>query len=303
LIGFIDDQKEARDSAPTDASLPVLGPIEESIEIIRRNGVEEVIVATTALHRDQLLPLFEHLALIKGVQVRLSSGLYEIMTTGVQVHPLGSVPLMSLNSLRLDPIETLMKTVLDYGVILGLAIFWLPIFGVLSLAVKFDSPGPAIYRRRVLGVGGKQFDAFKFRTMVTNGDEILAQYPELQAELEISHKLRDDPRVTRVGKWLRKTSLDELPQLLNVLLGQMSLVGPRMIHPSEAKEFGKHSLNLLTVKPGLTGLWQVSGRSDLSYDDRIRLDMHYIRNYSIWLDLQILFFQTIPAVIGRRGAY
>ncbi|MCB0087645.1 MAG: sugar transferase, partial [Caldilineaceae bacterium] len=114
---------------------------------------------------------------------------------------------------------------------------------------------------------------------------------------------RDDPRITRTGKWLRMTSLDELPQLLNVLVGQMSLVGPRMISPEEAKEYGIMSSNLLTVKPGLTGLWQVSGRSNLSYDERVKLDMHYIRNYSIWLDLQILCIQTLPAVLKGRGAY
>ena len=139
--------------------------------------------------------------------------------------------------------------------------------------------------------------------MAVNGDEILAQCPNLKAELEANHKLKDDPRITRAGKWLRRTSLDELPQLINVLLGQMSLVGPRMISPAEKAQYGQMQYNLLTVKPGLTGLWQVSGRSDLSYSERVQLDMHYIRNYSIWLDLQILFFQTLPAVFKKRGAY
>jgi exopolysaccharide biosynthesis polyprenyl glycosylphosphotransferase len=262
-----------------------------------------VIVATTALHRDQLLTIFEQLTPLDGVQVRLSSGLYEIVTTGVQVQPLASVPLMSLNTMRLEPLELALKTFLDYTLIIGLSVFWLPLFALFALAIKLDSPGPIIYRRRVLGVGGKQFDAFKFRTMFTNGDEILAQHPELLEELRTTHKLKNDPRITRVGALLRKTSLDELPQLFNVLAGQMSLVGPRMIHPTEVKEYGRFHLNLLTVKPGLTGLWQVSGRSDLSYAERVQLDMHYIRNYSIWLDMQILFFQTIPAVIQRRGAY
>jgi lipopolysaccharide/colanic/teichoic acid biosynthesis glycosyltransferase len=179
----------------------------------------------------------------------------------------------------------------------------LPLFAVIAILVKMDSPGPVFYRRRVLGIGGKQFDAFKFRTMSCNGDEILQQHPELKAELEATQKLRDDPRVTRTGRWLRRTSLDELPQLINVILGQMSLVGPRMISPDEMEQYGQMQLNLLTVKPGLTGLWQVSGRSDLAYVERVQLDMHYIRNYSIWRDLQILFFQTPPAVIKRRGAY
>jgi lipopolysaccharide/colanic/teichoic acid biosynthesis glycosyltransferase len=171
------------------------------------------------------------------------------------------------------------------------------------MLVKVDSPGPVFYRRRVLGIGGIEFDALKFRSMVINGDEILAQRPDLQAELAVNHKLKDDPRITRIGKLLRRTSLDELPQLINVLLGQMSLVGPRMISPAEKEQYGQMQHNLFTVKPGLTGLWQVSGRSDLSYVERVQIDMHYIRNYSIWLDLQILFFQTVPAVLKKRGAY
>jgi lipopolysaccharide/colanic/teichoic acid biosynthesis glycosyltransferase len=214
-----------------------------------------------------------------------------------------SVPLMNLNRMRLDPVEMILKTLLDYTVILLGSIVLLPFIALVGLLIKLDSAGPILYRRRVLGVGGQEFDAFKFRTMVINGDELLARHPELLAELKATHKLKVDPRITRVGHWLRRTSLDELPQFINVLLGQMSLVGPRMISPAEAEMYGRMKQNLLTVKPGLTGLWQVSGRSDLSYEERVRLDMHYIRNYSIWLDLQILFFQTLPAVFRGRGAY
>jgi lipopolysaccharide/colanic/teichoic acid biosynthesis glycosyltransferase len=167
---------------------------------------------------------------------------------------------------------------------------------------KLDSPGPVLYRRRVLGAGGQTFEAFKFRTMRVDGDEYLRQHPELAEELKRNGKLKDDPRVTRLGRLLRKTSIDELPQLINVLKGQMSLVGPRMIASPEWVKFGKWKHNLLTVKPGITGLWQVSGRSDLSYKERVRLDMHYIRNHTIWLDMRILF-STFGAVLRGRGAY
>jgi lipopolysaccharide/colanic/teichoic acid biosynthesis glycosyltransferase len=138
--------------------------------------------------------------------------------------------------------------------------------------------------------------------MSINGDEILTAHPELQSQLEKDYKLKDDPRVTRIGKTLRRTSLDEFPQLINVLKREMSLVGPRMITPEELNKYDKWYINLLTVRPGLTGLWQVSGRSNVDYQERVRLDMHYIRNWSIWFDLQLLF-QTIPAVIKGRGAY
>jgi lipopolysaccharide/colanic/teichoic acid biosynthesis glycosyltransferase len=153
-----------------------------------------------------------------------------------------------------------------------------------------------------MGMNGRQFDAFKFRTMHVNGDEILAKYPKLQQELARNHKLKDDPRITRIGAFLRKTSLDELPQLFNVLKREMSLVGPRIITAAEVEKYNKWDMNLMTVRPGITGLWQVSGRSDVSYEERVRLDMHYIRNWSIWLDLQLLV-QTIPAVLRARGAY
>jgi exopolysaccharide biosynthesis polyprenyl glycosylphosphotransferase len=306
VLGFVDTQESDEAQPEPEALLhgiPVLGDLAALPELVRTHGIQEVIVASTALSRPQLLELPEQLAAIHDVQVRLSSGLYEIFTTGMFVTTKNAVPLMNINRLRLDRTETILKTLLDY-LLIGLALpFLLPFFAVIAALVKLDSPGPVFHRRRVVGIGGKEFDALKFRTMVVNGDEILAEHPELMAELQANFKLKNDPRVTTVGRFLRSTSLDELPQLINVLLGDMSLVGPRMIISAERAEYGKMQHNLFTVKPGLTGLWQVSGRSDLSYTERVQLDMHYIRNYSIWLDLQILFFQTLPAVLRRTGAY
>ena len=172
----------------------------------------------------------------------------------------------------------------------------------MTLNAMPDSPGSIIHRRRVMGMHGVEFNAFKFRTMHENGDEILEAFPELHEELEKNFKLKEDPRVTKMGQFLRKTSLDELPQLINVLRREMSLVGPRIITPAEVEKYEKWDINLMTVRPGITGLWQVSGRSDVTYEERVRLDMHYIRNWTIWLDIQLLF-QTIPAVLRRRGAY
>jgi lipopolysaccharide/colanic/teichoic acid biosynthesis glycosyltransferase len=138
--------------------------------------------------------------------------------------------------------------------------------------------------------------------MITNGNEILEEHPELKEELARNYKLKNDPRITRIGAFLRKFSLDEFPQLFNVLKRDMSLVGPRMISPEEMSMYKQFDMNLRTVLPGITGLWQVSGRSDITYDERVRLDMYYVRNWSIWLDLQLLY-QTIPAVLKGRGAY
>jgi len=234
--------------------------------------------------------------------VRMSSGLYEIITTGLTVKEFAYVPLVGVNKVRLTGIDELLKFSLDILLTILALVLLGPIMLFIALAIKLETPGPAIHRRRVMGIHGKEFDAFKFRTMHENGEEILSSYPELREELAENFKLKEDPRVTLVGHILRKTSLDELPQLFNVLRREMSLVGPRIITPAEVDKYKKWDLNLMTVRPGLTGLWQVSGRSDVTYEERVRLDMHYIRNWSIWLDIQLLF-QTIPAVLRSRGAY
>lgn len=177
-----------------------------------------------------------------------------------------------------------------------------PLFLLIALGVGLGSPGGVFYRRRVMGRGGGQFDAFKFRSMLVDGDLVLAKYPDKAEELRREGKLRDDPRITRVGRFLRKTSLDELPQLVNIFVGQMSVVGPRMIHPTELAQYGEHAAELLSVRPGLTGLWQVSGRSGIGYEQRVKLDIRYIRERGAWLDFLILL-KTIPAVLFGRGAY
>ncbi|RMF49188.1 MAG: sugar transferase, partial [Anaerolineae bacterium] len=286
LIGFVDD--ELPSNARYVANLPALGTPDELDTLIARYHIEELILTSNALPREKVLRIFQRYGTSPNVHVRLSSGLYEIITTGLEVKEFAFVPLLGVNKVRLTGLDLVLKTLLDYSIAIGAIIIGAPILLLLALLVKLDSPGPVIYRRRVMGVNGKQFDAFKFRTMYVNGDEILARYPELQEELRRTHKLKFDPRVTRVGHYLRKASLDELPQLFNVLRGEMSIVGPRMISPPEMEMYAKYGLNLLTVKPGITGLWQVSGRSDVSWEQRVRFDMHYVRNWSIWLDLQIL---------------
>ncbi len=282
--------------------VPVLGGVSAIKQLVMQYGIQEIIVASTAITREDLLGLYRTFGVDSDVNIRMSSGLYEMLTTGVEVQEVGNVPLFSVNKVRLTGVEVILKRVLDIvGALVALTIT-LPAMVVIGIAVRRDSDGPAIHRRRVVGVGGKVFDAFKFRTMYVDGDERLAAHPALVKELAENGKLKDDPRVTKIGKFLRKTSLDELPQLFNVLHGQMSLVGPRMITQAEQVKYGNWKTNLLTVKPGLTGLWQVSGRSDVTYNGRVTLDMHYIRNYSLWFDLYILW-QTIPAVLQKRGAY
>lgn len=298
LIGFIDDF-EPRGAEPVPG-LPVLGASGSFEQLVRSNEIDQVIIANSALTRERLLGVYGALDVLSDVEVRLASGLFELLTTGVRVREEGCVPLVTLNKSRIVGVDHLLKTAFDkVTAALLLLILYAPLM-IMALLIKLDSPGPAFHRRRVVGRYNRPFDAFKLRTMYVDGDSRLSD--EQRRELHDDGKLVDDPRITSIGRWLRRYSLDELPQLYNVLRGEMSLIGPRMLTAPELEKFGRWQYNLRTVKPGLTGLWQISGRSDLSYEDRVRLDMHYIRNYSIWLDLQILI-QTPLRVLTGAGAY
>lgn len=285
-----------------ESDLPVLGGFEHLDDLVERLHIGELILATSALSQEQILSIFKRYGVSPNVNMRLSSGLFEVITTGLELKEVASVPLLRINQARLTGTDWLVKSVLDVSLAVIAIVISLPLMAAIALAIRLDSPGSVIYRRRVMGLNGVQYDAYKFRTMHSNGDEILAACPEMQSLLEQSHKLRDDPRVTRVGAFLRKHSLDELPQFFNVLRREMSVVGPRMITSDELARYEQWDINLLTVPPGITGLWQVSGRSDLSYGERVQLDMRYIRNWSIWLDFHVLM-RTILVVIRGEGAY
>jgi exopolysaccharide biosynthesis polyprenyl glycosylphosphotransferase len=269
--------------------------------LLTAHQVTDVLVSAASVPQPVLARVVRELAQ-QSTQLHVVPGMYEIQTTGVQVREIHGLPLVTMNKVRITGVDFVLKRALDY-LVAGLALLVLaPLLLSLAVAVKLTSPGPVLHRRRVIGERGQRFDALKFRTMYVNGADILAAQPELQETLAQHGKLVDDPRITPLGSWLRRWSIDELPQLFNVLRGQMSLVGPRMITPDELDHFGHWRDNLLTVKPGLTGLWQVSGRSQLGYDERVRLDMYYIRSYTIWQDLEILL-RTIPAVLRGVGAY
>jgi lipopolysaccharide/colanic/teichoic acid biosynthesis glycosyltransferase len=197
------------------------------------------------------------------------------------------------------------KRLLDIITVCVFLPYLVPLFLIVALIVRLSSPGPLLYRQRRIGRFGREFTLWKFRSMYWNSDEILCNYlaanPEAAHEWKQTHKLRNDPRVTRLGQWLRRTSLDELPQFLNVLLGTMSLVGPRPIVFAEKVQYRESYFFYASAKPGLTGLWQVSGRSNLSYRQRVALDVEYIRGWNLALDIQILW-RTAGAVWASKGA-
>ncbi|GAC1388429.1 MAG: sugar transferase [Ktedonobacteraceae bacterium] len=177
----------------------------------------------------------------------------------------------------------------------------IPVFLIIAICIKLDDGGDILHFREIIGKNGRRFFALKFRTMRVDADEYLAKHPELMRKFQQNMKLDRDPRITGVGRLLRKTSLDELPQLFNVLVGQMSLVGPRIIHPSELPRYGKYAQKRLSVCPGITGLWQISGRQHISYDERVILDMRYIDNRSFIIDVTILL-KTLKVFIVHTGA-
>jgi exopolysaccharide biosynthesis polyprenyl glycosylphosphotransferase len=212
------------------------------------------------------------------------------------------VPLLSPRPLHTAFANQAIKRALDLVLALALIVVTLPLWLVLILAIPLESPGGPFYLHRRLGRGGKPFYIYKFRTMRRGADRELAENGSIRSEFNERFKLRRDPRVTRLGALLRKLSLDELPQLINVVTGEMSLIGPRPIVPEETPKYGEWADLLFAVKPGLTGLWQVSGRTDLSYEKRVQLDIYYILNWSLWLDFYILLL-TPAAVLSGKGAY
>jgi exopolysaccharide production protein ExoY len=204
-----------------------------------------------------------------------------------------------------SPVGGGFKRMLDASVALSCIVFFLPLFVMVALIIRMSSPGPVFYGHVRIGHGGRAFRCWKFRTMVVDGDTVLERHlatvPGARAEWEANRKLRDDPRVTRIGQVLRDYSVDELPQLFNVLFGDMSIVGPRPVVQDELDRYGPAAAAYLAARPGITGLWQTSGRSDTSYERRVELDARYVTEWSLWLDCLIMA-RTVPVVLGARGA-
>ena len=224
------------------------------------------------------------------------------------VRPLeiGEILCLKVRQNLLDPKRLALKRCMDLVLSISGGLVVLPFLLLIALAIRMESSGPAFFRQGRIGRDGRLIHILKFRTMVYNAEEVLEEYlrdnPDLRKEWEEDQKLRNDPRITWVGAFLRRTSLDELPQLWNVICGEMSLVGPRPIVEEEILRYGSAYASYTRVRPGITGLWQVSGRNDLSYKQRVHIDRFYISNWSTWLDLLILA-KTIPVVLGRKGAY
>ena len=240
----------------------------------------------------------------RGVDLLISSGTRDVARDRLAFTTLGGADLVHVRPARLSGVGLRIKGAVDRVVAAGLLVLFSPVLGVLTVLIRADSPGPAVYRQTRVGRHGRLFTVYKLRTMQINADHVVEQLAESNESDRdgVLFKIKRDPRITRIGSVLRTYSLDELPQLWNVVRGEMSLVGPRPALPAEVQAYPADLVRRLALKPGITGLWQVSGRSDLSWDETVRLDLQYVDNWSWWLDLRIAM-RTASAVMGCRGAY
>jgi exopolysaccharide biosynthesis polyprenyl glycosylphosphotransferase len=298
VVGFV--SVEGGTEGPLLPGIPLVGTANHLRELTATHLVTDVLVAPTVAGNGQLT---EVVSALDGVPVhlRIAPGLEGFLPSRLAVQTLGDRPLVSVDRGELNPTARVAKRALDLVVGAIFMVLSLPVIAACAVAVKLDSPGPAFFKQRRVGLRGRQFTIWKLRTMQADAE---GQRLELEYRNEadgLLFKIEEDPRITRVGRFLRRTSLDELPQLFNVLAGQMSLVGPRPPLPGEVTGYSDRMGRRLLVKPGMTGLWQVSGRNKLSFEDYVRYDLLYVQNWSIALDLFILA-KTVPAVLFRRGA-
>lgn len=308
LIGFLDYDENSKGSVQIKSNkYPILGNAAQAQNILDQTGVRNIVVALPGLPGADLVQLTNQLRPFTR-SILLVPDLFGIPGVSGEAGYFFNEQILAFqtrNNLA-SRMNMLSKRVFDLIVGTILLVLLVPVLFVIAALIMLETRGPAGFTHQRVGRGGALFKCYKFRTMVVNSQEILQDLlendPQIRAEWENDFKLKDDPRVTRVGKFLRKTSLDELPQLFNVLKGEMSLVGPRPIIEDEIPRFGDYYREYSMVLPGMTGLWVVSGRSDIDYDERVRLESWYVRNWSMWLDMTLIF-RTVGVVAARKGAY
>lgn len=286
----------------TPSGLPIMGDVDEVAEIVRSSGVELVIFTEGAFCRSQQFNQLARDLEDHHAQLVVVPALTDVSAARMNLRPVAGLPLVFIESPRAARATRWAKRLFD---IVGSSIallLALPVMLVIALAIHLEDGGPIIFRQTRSGLKGRPFECLKFRSMVVDAEAKLRALRRADQSARVLFKMKEDPRITRVGRITRRLSLDELPQLFNVLRGQMSLIGPRPALPSEVAKYAEHVHRRLDVRPGLTGLWQVSGRSDLSWEETVRLDLYYVDNWSLLQDLSILR-RTLGAVISARGAY
>ncbi|GIK38247.1 MAG: UDP-phosphate galactose phosphotransferase [Chloroflexota bacterium] len=299
IIGFLDDNPL---KGETDIGrFKALGGLDNLPDVLREQAIDEVIITLPWQYHRKIVSIMT-LCERGGIRTRIVPDLFQMTISRMQVEDIAGVPMIGVKEVSISGLNQVVKRSIDL-VFAGLALVsGAPLMALLALMIKLESPGPVLFRQERVGRNGRCFTVYKFRSMVEGAEEqqeALQEFNEADGPL---FKIRDDPRTTHVGKLLRKFSLDELPQLYNVLRGEMSLIGPRPPLPAEVKQYQEWHKRRLEVAPGLTGLSQISGRSQLTFDETALLDIYYIENWSLGLDTKILL-QTIPRVIFGNGAY
>jgi len=290
-----------RDRVARVAGVPVAG-LEDVLTLAGRLGADTIAVTSASETASQYLRSLSWQLEGTGIELLVAPGLIEVAGPRLHIRPFEGLPLLSVEQPCFEGWQRVVKGGLDRAVA-GLAVLFLaPVLLAIALAVKVTSPGPVLYRQERVGVNGQAFTMLKFRSMVVDADRQVDALKAQNISDGLLFKMRVDPRVTPVGRVLRRLSLDELPQLFNVLGGSMSLVGPRPPLPGEVARYDTSVSRRLLVKPGLTGLWQISGRSDLPWEESVRLDLRYVENWSLAMDLLILV-KTVRAVVSSSGAY
>jgi len=304
VVGYIDELAYEDLAIATQRRVErpaYLGTSAQLRDVVRRHSVDEVIIALPPTAHEQMMWIVEQCRL-DDIEFKLVPDLFEMALDSVNIHEVAGLPLIGLKPAQIAGWNLVVKRTMD--ILLSLAVLTVGsiVMIPIALAIKLDSDGPVFFRQERVGRNGRRFVCYKFRTMVRNAESMRDELLKMGNVDPRLIKNPNDPRRTRVGKVLRKFSLDELPQFINVLFGEMSVVGPRPPVPAEVAEYDDWHRGRLLVTPGLTGLWQVSGRSNLTFDEMVRLDLYYAEHWSPWLDIKIIL-RTIPAILTARGAY
>lgn len=311
IIGVLEKETEAG-STKTFEGVPVIGDLKRMPEAILESGANEVIITDPTVPGEALFDVMMRVGRRRGIEFRIAPSLFNFLPRKTEVDQIGALPMITLFRSPLSNVARVLKRTSDLFIATIVSLVALPVSLLFALLIKLDSKGPVFYKQERVGMDGRVFLFYKFRTMRAGTDdashrEFQRQYIAGQPEVKLArdgrpvYKLQADPRITRTGRWLRRLSLDELPQLLNVLRGDMSVVGPRPPIPYEVEEYELWHRKRLDMKPGMTGLWQVSGRNRLPFDEMVRLDLFYIENWSLLLDLKIIL-RTLPVML-RGDAY
>jgi exopolysaccharide biosynthesis polyprenyl glycosylphosphotransferase len=299
IIGFLDDNPV---KGETDIGrFKALGSLANLADVLREQAIDEVIITLPWQYHRKIVSIMTHCER-ENIRARIVPDLFQMTISRMHVEDIAGVPMIGIKEVSISGLNQVVKRSLDL-VCAGLVlVVGAPLMAFIALSIKLESPGPVLFQQERVGRNGRRFTVYKFRSMIEGAEEQQAALQSLNEAEGPLFKIKDDPRMTYVGRWLRKLSLDELPQFYNVLRGEMSLIGPRPPLPAEVKQYQEWHKRRLEVAPGITGLSQISGRSELSFDETALLDIYYIENWSLALDTKIIL-QTIPKVIFGNGAY